>query len=217
MAVSLTRENYVLHKLHSLTGVLPTGFYMLQHLTLNSFTLAGPKQFDSVIHFFEGIPKHLLLGIEIFVLWLPILFHSIYGIFIVGRAQPNMFAKKYGWSQNRMYTFQRWSGVFLFFFLLFHVVTTTGAKYMANSAEPIMYAAMSQKFQANGYALTIFYALGILAASYHLSYGIWNFCIRWGITINERSQLAIQKFSAGMFLVVTMLGWGALAGFLIHR
>jgi succinate dehydrogenase/fumarate reductase cytochrome b subunit len=53
------RESYFWHKLHSLTGMIPTGFYLVQHLTLNSFALGGPEKFNGVIQFFEGMPKHL--------------------------------------------------------------------------------------------------------------------------------------------------------------
>ena len=212
------RESYFWHKMHSLTGVVPTGFYMLQHLTLNSFTIASPEKFNSVIDFFEGVPKHLLLALEILVLWIPILFHAIYGLFIVGRGNPsNYFTTKFKFSQNLMYSLQRWSGIYLFLFLIYHVITTTVAKYVQGSAEVIKYAAWQEKLTANGHIVFILYLLGILAASYHLAYGVWNFCIRWGITINEKSQLAVQKFSFVMFIAVTLLGWGALAGFLMHH
>lgn len=217
MSLALSKENYFWHKVHSLTGIVPVGFYMVQHLTLNSFTIAGPDQFDGVIHFFEALPKHLLLVLEIFAIWLPLLFHAVYGLFIVNRGQPNYFEGKYKWSQNRMYLLQRWSGMFLFLFLAFHVATTTIAKYIAGSPTSIEYAAWQQKLSSYGYILFIVYLIGVLAASYHLSYGVWNFCIRWGITISEKAQLRIQKFAFGMFVVVTLLGWGALVGFLIHE
>ncbi|MEJ5171677.1 MAG: hypothetical protein WHU10_11875, partial [Fimbriimonadales bacterium] len=84
--MALNRENFLLHKLHSLTGIVPIGFYMLQHLTLNSFALAGPDKFNAVIAFFEGMPKHILLALEIGVILLPILFHGVYGLFITQRA-----------------------------------------------------------------------------------------------------------------------------------
>src|SRR5438309_4404693 len=103
MALSITKENYFWHKVHSLTGIVPVGFYMLQHLILNSFSLAGPGYFDGVIAFFESTPPHILLVMEVGLIWLPLLFHAVYGIFIVGRAQPNYLSSKYGWSQNRMY------------------------------------------------------------------------------------------------------------------
>lgn len=215
MSLSMTRENYALHKLHSLTGVLPFGFYMLQHLTLNSFSLGGPEKFNGVIHFFEGMPKHILLGLEIFALWLPMLFHAVYGTVIVVRAKQNYFSTKYKWSENRMFVLQRWTGIFLFAFLMYHVISTTGVKYV-QGAETILYAAWQQKLTENGYAMLLLYMLGTLAASYHLAYGIWNFCIRWGITVSDRSQRNVQMASGVIFVAVTLLAWAALAGFLIH-
>src|SRR4051812_28679022 len=61
MSVSITKENFFWHKLHSLAGIVPIGFYMLQHLVLNTFSLAGPDYFNGVIGFFEGMPFHFLL------------------------------------------------------------------------------------------------------------------------------------------------------------
>lgn len=217
MSLTLSKENFFWHKVHSATGIIPVGFYMLQHLTLNSFTLAGPERFNGVLHFFESLPKHILLAMEVFIIWIPLLFHAVYGLFIVNRGQSNYFEGKYKWSQNRMYTLQRWSGLFLFLFLAFHVTTTTIAKYIQGSPTVIEYASWQEKLTSYGYALFIVYLVGVLAASYHLSYGVWNFCIRWGITISEQAQLRIQRFSAGMFVAVTLLGWAVLVGFLIHN
>ena len=213
--MSITRENYFWHKLHSLTGVIPIGFYMLQHLTLNSFSLAGPEKFDAVIRFFSGIPSHILLALEIGVLGLPILFHAVYGLFIINRGESNYFSTHYKWSQNRMYMLQRWSGVVLFVLLILHVITTT-VNAKINGHQAIEYAAWHEKLTANGYIVLVLYAIGIVAASYHLSYGIWNFCIRWGITVSDKAQISVQKLSLVLFVVITMLGWGALAGFLMH-
>ncbi|AIE87406.1 hypothetical protein [Fimbriimonas ginsengisoli] len=217
MAVALNRENYLLHKLHSLTGVIPVGYYMVQHLALNSFSLAGPEKFNGVIGFFESMPKFFLLAIELVAIWIPLLFHAIYGVFISFRAQPNFIGTKYNWSQNRMFVFQRWSGLFLFFFLAIHVATTTGQKYLNNSAEPLLYQAWYTKLTSYGYIWLIFYVLGVAAASYHLGYGIWNFCIRWGITISDKAQRQVQKFSLVFTIAITLLGWGALAGFLMNK
>lgn len=215
MSLALNRENYFWHKLQSLTGVLPVGYYMAQHLLLNSFSLAGPEKFNAVIRFFEAVPKHVLLLTEICLIWVPLAFHAVYGIFIAFRAQPNYIGTRYGWSQNRMFFLQRVSGLFLFAFLIYHVLTTTGMKYYRNDVTPLLYQGWHEKLTSLGYLWLIVYMLGVLAASYHLGYGLWNFCIRWGITISDKAQIRVQKFSLGVFLVLTVLGWGALAGFLI--
>jgi succinate dehydrogenase / fumarate reductase, cytochrome b subunit len=213
MAISISKENYVLHKLHSLTGVVPTGYYVVQHLVLNTFSLQGSAGFDKVIMWFEKVPKHLLLALEIFAIWIPLAFHAVYGMMIVGRAQNNYFNTKYKWSQNAMYAFQRYSGIFLFVFLCYHVATTTGAKYLYNDAELIKYAAWNEKLTSNGYAFLLLYMAGVFTAAYHLCYGIWNFCIRWGITISDKAQLSIQRFSTVAFIGITAIGWLALFGF----
>src|SRR4051812_40114428 len=194
MALALNRENFFWHKLHSLSGIIPVGFYMLQHLTLNSFSLAGPEHFNGVISFFGAMPWYVLLGMEIGLIWLPLLFHAVYGLFITNRAEPN-YTGHYKWSQNRMYLLQRVTGIFLFLFLTFHVATTTVRKYITQDERLIMYDDWHAKLTSMpwGPILTIVYVLGIAAASYHVAYGVWNFCIRWGITISERAQARIQR------------------------
>lgn len=215
MALSLTKENYVLHRIHSITGVIPVGYYMVQHLALNSFAIAGEAQFNGVIAFFEGIPKHVLLAMEVVAIWLPLIFHAVYGVFIVSRAENNYFTTKYKWSHNRMFFLQRVSGLVIFAFLIYHSLSTTGYKYATGDVERLKYAAWHEFFQNPLWILV--YATGILASSYHLGYGIWNFCIRWGITVSDEAQTRIQKLSALIFVGLTLLGWGVIVGFLIHK
>lgn len=215
MAVITTRENYVMHRIHSITGVMPVGYYMAQHLALNTFSVAGPDKFNGVIEFFEGMPKHFLLALEVCMIWLPLLFHAIYGIFIINRAENNYFTTKYKWSQNKMFFLQRLSGGVVFLFLIYHVLATTVQKYWTGNSEVIKYTAMSERLH-NPLILSI-YVLGILGASYHLGYGIWNFCIRWGITVTDAAQQRIQKISAVIFVGLTLMGWLALAGFFMHK
>lgn len=208
------RENFFWHKLHSLTGIIPVGFYMVQHITLNTFSLGGEEKFNGVIHFFEGMPKHFLLGLEVVAIWLPLLFHAVYGLFITSRMNENYTDSAYKYRENRYYLMQRISGILVFLFLVYHVTETTiNAKI--NGAEVILYDAWAAKLQNP--IILIVYILGVLGASYHLCYGIWNFCIRWGITISRTAQERMAKFSFGAFVVITLMAWAALAGFLIHK
>jgi succinate dehydrogenase / fumarate reductase cytochrome b subunit len=215
MALTVTREDYVMHRIHSITGVMPVGYYMVQHLALNTFSIASAEKFNGVIDFFEGLPKHFLLALEVGMIWLPLLFHAIYGVFIISRAENNYLTSKYKWSQNRMFFLQRLSGLVVFAFLIYHVSSTTIYKYVSGNSEAIKYDAWSAKLHNPIWLLV--YLVGILGASYHLGYGLWNFCIRWGITVTEAAQLRIQKISAVVFLAVTLMGWGALIGFFIHK
>lgn len=212
------KESYFWHKLHSLTGIIPVGYYLIQHLTLNSFSLGGPQKFNGVIAFFTGMPFHFLMALKLFGIWLPLIFHAVYGLFITARAQPNLTERAYRFRENRYYTFQRLSGIFAFLFLIYHM-TSTSVNAQINGKQVIEYAVWAEKLSGpviggvNTYLVLLFYVLGVTASTYHLSYGIWNFCIRWGITISERAQMAMARFAAGMFFVLTFLGVAALAGF----
>lgn len=207
------RENYLLHKLHSLSGIVPVGFYMVQHLTLNSFSLAGPEKFNGVIRFFAAIPPHILLALEIGAIWIPLAFHAVYGVFIVARNSDNYSMPAYKFRENRYYRLQRWSGIVAFLFLCAHVWTTTVATKTQGHAA-IEYEAWNSLLTGNGYIVFALYALGLTACAYHLAYGVWNFCIRWGITINEKSQMAMAKVSAFVFVALSLLGVSALYGFI---
>lgn len=188
---------------------------MLQHLTLNTFSIAGPEKFNAVIGFFAGIPPHLLLTLEVVAIWIPLFFHMIYGLFIARRGQSN-YSNGYKFNENKMYVIQRATGIYLTFFLIYHMLSTTAvAKSKGHVA--IEYASWAERLSGFGYAILVVYMLGILASSYHLSYGIWNFAVRWGITISESAQHKMQKFSLIAFVGITLLGWAALGGFFLHK
>lgn len=209
------RESYFWHKLHSLTGIVPVGYYLVQHLTLNTFSIAGPDKFNGVIHFFEGMPLHILMAMKAIFIWIPLIFHAIYGFFITSRALPNISNKAMRYRENWMYTFQRVSGMIAFAFLVYHMYSTSVLATMYGTYL-IEYAAWAEKLTSNGYLILGVYMVGVFACTYHFSYGIWNFCIRWGITISEKAQLGMYKFSTACFVALTFMGWAALGGFLIH-
>jgi succinate dehydrogenase / fumarate reductase cytochrome b subunit len=217
MFMAAIKESFFWHKVHSLTGIVPIGFYMLQHLTLNSFSLAGPEQFNKVVGFFESLPKHFLLGLEIVAIWIPLLFHAIYGTVIVMRAQPNLTEKAYKFRENRYYTWQRISGLVVFLFLIYHVLSTT-VNAKVNGGEVIhydgMHTALTQPILGIPYLIFFVYFIGIGAAAYHLAYGIWNFCIRWGITISAKAQMNMAKVASIACVAITLLAWSALVGFI---
>lgn len=207
------RENYFWHKVHSLSGIIPLGFYLVQHLTLNTFSLAGAKKFDSIIHWFEAIPVHLLIALKLVAIYIPLIFHAVYGLFITARGQQNYTNPAYKFRENRYFLMQRVTGIIAFFFLIYHVTSTSILALMQGSAM-IEHSTWAARLASGGtYIVLVVYMIGVLAATYHLTYGIWNFCIRWGITISEKSQMSMAKFSFGAFVALTLVGWTALFGF----
>ncbi len=59
--------------------------------------------------------------LELFGIWLPILFHALYGFYIWYRGETNV--GEYPWTGNWMYTAQRWTGGIAFAYILWHTWT----------------------------------------------------------------------------------------------
>lgn len=204
----IVSDSHALHRLHSLSGIVPIGIFLVQHLTLNSFALASPQHFNAVIDFFnKKVPSHLLFVLEWGLIFIPLLFHGIYGLVITAHGQANV--GRYSFWRNWMYLLQRITGVFLVVYIAAHVWSTTISHRLFGTN--IYYDGMVQHFQ-NPWTVA-FYLLGITSATFHLSNGIWNFCIRWGITVSERAQIACAWVCAVIFILITALGWSALFAF----
>src|SRR5262245_54078245 len=120
----LARYHFLLRRLHSLTGVM-FGGYLLVHLLINSTLAQGTAGaekldvFQEQVNTIPGLPH--LLAVKWAFIYLPIIYHTVYGIYIMIIGQPNI--ARYGYTRNWLYMFQRITAFILIFFLLFHVLT----------------------------------------------------------------------------------------------
>jgi succinate dehydrogenase / fumarate reductase, cytochrome b subunit len=204
------RDPYIWHKLHSLSGIVPIGIFLVQHLIANSYALRGPRAYNTVISVFSYLP--FVAVMEIVIIYIPILFHSIYGFWIAAYGRPNMGS--YSYTRNWMYFLQRVSGVIAFFYIGFHIWNTSLQKYILEwSGDPhperaVGYTALTSQM-ANDWMFAA-YLIGITATVFHFSNGIWNFCIRWGLTISAQSQKMTAYVCVGVFIVLSGTGiWTA--------
>ncbi|MBK9768136.1 MAG: hypothetical protein IPP63_14545 [Chloracidobacterium sp.] len=117
MAIKFS-NTFLLRKLHQITGIVPLGIFFFVHMFTNSKAMNGAANFDKAVKEIHDIPYLLL--IEIFGIFVPLLFHSIYGVLISSEAKPNVLS--YGYARNWFYLLQRVTGMFLFVFILFHLL-----------------------------------------------------------------------------------------------
>jgi succinate dehydrogenase / fumarate reductase, cytochrome b subunit len=181
-------NTFLLRKLHQLTGIVPLGMFFFVHLYTNSTALNGAKVFNEHVGGIHEMPY--LLFIEIGGIFLPLLFHSVYGVLISSEAKPNPLS--YGFARNWFYIFQRVTGVYLFFFLLFHILNFRFGLIPGLNMTPVAgnadkaFAIVSGEFAMTW--VLIIYILGLLATAWHLSYGFFLFAVDWGLVIGERAQ-----------------------------
>jgi len=195
-------RHFILRKLHSLSGVVPVGLFLLQHIYHNAYAIQGREAFGRVTAELQGLP--VVLGLEIGLIWTPILFHALYGFYVTFTMQNN--TRYYGYMKNWIYVLQRISGAFLFFYIIFHVTTTWGT----HAKGPEMFDVMV--YQLAKPAVLAFYFAGLLAAVFHFCNGLWTFAISWGVTIGDRSQRISAYACLSLGLILYVFGcWGLLS------
>jgi succinate dehydrogenase / fumarate reductase cytochrome b subunit len=199
-----TEREFLLRRLHSLLGVIPVGIFLIQHLVVNHFATKSPDAFNKAAHFMESLPFRYAL--EIFVIFLPILFHAIYGLYIAFTAKNNV--GKYGYGRNWMFMVQRFTGVVTLIFIVWHVWETRIAA--ARGAE-VNFDMMANILASP--AMFGFYVVGVIATIFHFANGLWSFCVSWGITVTPRSQLIATYVTMGIFVALSVVGVRALLAF----
>jgi len=200
--------SFFLRRLHSLTGIIPVGAFLFEHILISNATaISGPEAYARQVSFLANLP--LVFFLELFGIWLPILFHGLYGFYIWFRGDSNV--GEYPWSGNWMYTLQRWTGGIAFVYIVWHTWT------MRFTGVDLHDAAMQSfpKVQAEVHNpwLFAFYIVGLVAASWHFAYGIWLFSAKWGIVSGEKAQQRLLRLCMAFFLLMTVVGLASLYTF----
>ncbi|KHF29762.1 Succinate dehydrogenase cytochrome b558 subunit [Anoxybacillus sp. BCO1] len=199
-----TKSRVFYRRLHSLLGVIPVGLFLTQHLVVNHFATRGADAFNKAAAFMEQLPFRYFL--EIFVIFLPLLFHAIYGLYIAFTAQNNV--SRYGYFRNWMFMLQRLTGIITLIFVVWHVWET---RVQAAFGAEVNYDMMAN-IVANPFMLA-FYIVGIVSAVFHFANGLWSFFVSWGITVTPRSQQISTYVTMGIFVALSIVGIRAILAF----
>ena len=205
---------YLLLKLHSLTGIIPIGVFLVFHLAFNALRTVGVTQYQIGIDLINNAP--FLIWIEIFAIYIPLLFHSIMGFYVTYMGENNVFRYKY--ARNWMYTLQRVTGAIVFAFLIYHLLTTVVPKMVNGKtlfdAAPFLINIMNEEFKSlEG---QIIYLVGITATTFHFANGLWGFCVSWGILIGNTAQKNAAILFMIIGLVLTVMGLATVLEFSLH-
>lgn len=212
----LDRNHFLLRRLHSLTGIVPVGGFVLFHIWENYKATLGPEAYNETIRWINSMP--MVWALEIFIILLPLYFHSIYGIYIAADAKHNV--SNYGYGRNWAFVLQRITGIVTLFFVTYHiwhfrVQKLVGAYGPYEGGESMSglpsFRVLAEAF-ANNWVMAI-YAIGIVASVYHLTNGIYTFLITWGITVGPKSQRVSNMITNAAFVLVSFLGLASLFAF----
>lgn len=205
--------SFVLRRLHSLTGIIPVGAFLFEHILISNATAigqSGPAAYARQVSFLANLP--LVFFLELFGIWLPIAYHALYGFYIWYRGESNTVS--YPWSGNWMYTLQRWTGGIAFIYIVWHVYTMRFLGSDLHLRPDLSFGKVQHEvFQA---PLFLFYVVGLIAASWHFAYGIWLFAAKWGIVSGDRAQKRLLAVCMAFFILLTGVGLASLTSFRSH-
>ena len=182
---TLPESHFFLRRFQSLIGIIPVGAFLLEHGYTNALAwFYGPEKFNNQVLFLQGLP--FVKFLEIFFIGVPILLHALIGFYIWFYGQSNV--QHYGYWRNWLYALQRWSGIAVFVFVIYHVYKLR-IEWVFTKPEMhhVDFNFVKEYFSHTWHLL--FYVVGVAAACLHFGNGLWNFLVKWGITIGERAQL----------------------------
>ena len=191
---------FLLRKLHSLLGIVPIGAFLLEHLLSNFEALKGPAAYAAQVKFLNSLP--LVRVLEWAFIFLPILYHGVYGVYIWLRGKSNIVY--YPWSGNWMYLAQRYTGLIAFAYILQHVLRQRFMGISLPENPGAAFAKVQHELQ-NPWMLAV-YIIAMIAICWHFAYGIWLFAAKWGITPGEVARKRFGYACAAFGVVLAVMG-----------
>ncbi len=201
---------------HSLSGVVPVGLFMVVQLWVHAKALAGPQVYHDTLTGLARLPA--MAELQAFVL-VSLGFHAGYGLVLAARARYNI--GRYPHSGNWIYTLQRLTGLLALAFIALHGATVWLPAFLGwvplGELYPTLVAKLSAT-QAGVPWLSLAYLLGIGACTFHLAVGLWTFGVRWGLLTTRRARswsgaavvvVGLVVFGLGANTVLVLAtGWG---------
>ncbi len=202
-------NDFYVRRLHSLLGVVPVGVFLLEHLITVSTVMGGAKSFDDAVARLAAIPHELLIFMEVCFIAIPLLFHGLYGAYIALQSRNNAIGR-YGYTRNWQFYLQRLTAWYTLLFLIGHVGYLRFA--MKGSGVPIDFALVSAHL--SNPIIFVLYAIGVVAAVFHFTNGLFTFTITWGIAKGPRIQSVVNKCAWALCVILSVLGVVSLTRFI---
>ena len=216
----LQKHEFLIRRLHSLSGLVPVGAFMVVHLLANASIMNGESAFQNIVYQIHSIGSAILL-VEWLFIFLPILFHALLGfVFIFGMKNNT---SQYSHTANYRYILQRVTGIIAFFFILYHVLHMNGLIHFEWFRDKILDPVGLAQFRPYNAAstaaaamqspiVTIVYAIGVLSCVFHFANGLWTMGITWGVWVSPRAQAWASHVCMSVGAVLAVIGLSAIVG-----
>jgi succinate dehydrogenase / fumarate reductase, cytochrome b subunit len=199
--------SFIWRKLHSLLGIVPIGAFLLEHLLSNIEALKGPAAYGAQVKFLNSLP--LVRVLEWVFIFLPILYHAGYGVYIWLRGKSNVVY--YPWAGNWMYVAQRYTGLIAFAYILQHVLRQ---RFMGVMLPENPYAAFHKvQVELSNPWMVAVYVIAMIAICWHFAYGVWLFAAKWGITPGKTARRRFGYACVVLGVALAVMGLASIWAF----
>ena len=193
---------------------------MVVHLIVNASVINGAGTFQNNVLNIHKLGALLPL-VEWTFIFIPILFHMIFGFVIIAGGMSN--PHNYPYAANYRYTLQRATGMIAAVFIAIHVFHMHGwihnESWLHYVVEPLG-GAQFRAYNATSTAglalqnvvMVVIYAIGITSCVYHLANGIWTMGITWGVWTSPRAQRRASYVCGAFGLLLMGVSAAALFG-----
>jgi len=215
------RYEFTIRRLHSLTGIVPVGVYLIIHILTNASVVNSPATFQQNVYSIHTFDT-LLPAIEWTFIFLPILFHGGLGVWLAFTGASN--TRAYPYPNNIRYLLQRITGMIAAVFILWHVLHMHGwfhfdwwkaaVAYPLGGAQfrPFNATSTSALAMRASAIIPVLYAIGLLSSVYHFANGIWTAGITWGVWTSAAAQVRASAVCALFGVGLASVGMTAIVG-----
>ena len=193
-------HSFFWRKLHSLTGIVPIGAFLIEHIISNYEIVNGPLAYAKQVLFLNSLP--LVRVLEWTFIFIPLAYHALYGVFIAIRGRSNV--NVYPWAGNWMYLSQRVTGLIAFAYICYHLWTQRFSGVSLPEHPGAAFAKVQHEL-ANPVILVV-YVIAMIATTWHFAYGIWLFAAKWGITPGDKARKKFGYVCAAVGIVLCLMG-----------
>lgn len=193
-------NSFFWRKLHSLTGIVPIGAFLIEHIVSNFETIHGPLAYAKQVLFLNSLP--LVRVLEWTLIFIPLAYHALYGVYIAVRGRNNV--NVYPWAGNWMYLSQRVTGIIALLYIVYHVWTQRFSGVNLPEHPGAAFAKVQHEL-ANPWILAV-YVIAMIATTWHFAYGTWLFAAKWGITPGDKARKKFGYVCALGGIILCLMG-----------
>jgi|GEM_PF-463768 len=206
-------------RLHTLSGAVVLGAFLVEHLFTNASALGGFARFDGVV---GALTRFSLMPLfEIVFIVIPLAFHAGYGVHLLLRERASKTAPgpasrdidRFG--GRPAWVLQRVSAVVLLVFVLVHLWELRFQRLFFGLPADALYTTLTARLSwtwAGVPWIALFYLLGVLAAAAHFANGLFAATAARKIEADRTGRRRMRMLTTGLGLILFLVGSGTVIG-----